>query len=113
MRRPMIAALIGCVVALPMILAPSLPWVLTGLAIMGVGTFFAQAIATGYVGRTATSDRAAASGLYLASYYLGGLAGAAVLGQVYDRIGWNATVGVIGAALGAGLLLSLRLAAPK
>lgn len=112
-RRPMIAALIGCVVALPMILAPSLPWVLTGLAIMGVGTFFAQAIATGYVGRTATSDRAAASGLYLASYYLGGLAGAAVLGQVYDRIGWNATVGVIGAALGAGLLLSLRLAAPK
>jgi predicted MFS family arabinose efflux permease len=111
-RRPMLAALAGSIAALPMIAAPSLGWVLAGLATMGVGTFFAQAVATGYVGRTATSDRAAASGLYLAAYYLGGLVGAAVLGQVYDRLGWHLTVTGIGLALGAALLLGTRLAEP-
>jgi len=111
-RGPMLLSLAGCVAALPMIAAPSLPWVLAGLAAMGVGTFFAQAIATGYVGRTASSDRAAASGLYLASYYLGGLVGAAVLGQVYDRLGWTLTVTAIGAALAAALALGVRLAEP-
>jgi predicted MFS family arabinose efflux permease len=111
-RRPMLAALAGSIAALPMIAAPSLGWVLAGLATMGVGTFFAQAVATGYVGRTATSDRAAASGLYLAAYYLGGLVGAAVLGQVYDRLGWPLTVTGIGLALGAALLLGTRLAEP-
>jgi len=65
--------------------------------------------ATGFVGRAATSDRAAASGLYLASYYLGGLAGAAALGQVYDRLGWSATVGAIAVALSFAVILSARL----
>ena len=69
---------------------PSLAAVLVGLALVGVGTFFAQATATGFVGRGATPDRGAASGLYLASYFSGGLAGAAVVGQVFERLGWSA-----------------------
>ena len=44
--------------------------VLLGLALVAVGTFFAQATATGFVGRAATTDRGSASGLYLASYFL-------------------------------------------
>lgn len=84
---------------LAMLLSTSLPVVLAGLAIVGVGTFFAQATATGFVGRAAKHDRAAASGLYLSSYYLGGIAGAAVLGRVFEVFGWPATVGVIAAAL--------------
>ena len=51
-------------------LLPSLPAVLAGLALVGVGTFFAQATATGFVGRAATTDRGSASGLYLASLLL-------------------------------------------
>ncbi len=102
-------ALAGCLPALPMLVSGSLPWVLAGLALMGVGTFFAQAGATGFVGRAAASDRAAASGLYLAAYYLGGLAGAAVLGQIYDLLGWTATVAAIGAALALSVLLAARL----
>lgn len=43
--------------------------------LIGVGTFFMQATATGFVGRAATTDRASASGIYLASYFLGGLVG--------------------------------------
>jgi predicted MFS family arabinose efflux permease len=98
-RRTVLLALLLCVLALPLLLAMTLPAVLAGLALMGVGTFFAQAVATGFVGRNAASDRAAASGLYLAAYYLGGLAGAFLLGQAYDLRGWGAVVGGLGAAL--------------
>lgn len=108
-RRAIGGALAACLLALPMLVSGSLPWVLAGLALMGVGTFFAQAGATGFVGRAAASDRAAASGLYLAFYYLGGLAGAAALGQVYDRLGWTATVAAIGVALALAVLLAARL----
>ena len=86
---------------LPLLLAPSLPAVLTGLALVGVGTFFAQATATGFVGRAATTDRGSASGIYLASYFLGGLVGTAALGQVFDRLGWAAIVAGVGLALAA------------
>ncbi len=47
--------------------------------------------------------------MYLASYFIGGLVGTAVLGQVFDRLGWPATVVGIGAALGVAAILSLRL----
>lgn len=94
---------------LPLLLLPSLIWVLVGMVLIGVGTFFAQAIGTGYVGRAATTDRAAASGLYLASYYLGGLVGAAILGQVFDRYGWGACVAGIGLALAAAAVLAVHL----
>jgi len=98
--RPSFLASLGfAVMGLPMLLSPSLAIVLAGLVIVGVGTFFAQATATGFVGRAAKSDRAAASGMYLASYYFGGLAGAAVLGRVFDASGWTATVIGIAAAL--------------
>jgi predicted MFS family arabinose efflux permease len=96
---------------LPLLLSSSLPALLIGLALVGVGTFFAQATATGFVGRAATTDRGSASGLYLASYFLGGLVGSAVLGQVFDRLGWTACVAGIGISLmlGAGLAAWLEI----
>ncbi|MEM7732433.1 MAG: MFS transporter [Pseudomonadota bacterium] len=69
--------------------------VLAGLAVIGAGTFFMQAAATGFVGRTATTDRAAANGLYLTAYYTGGLIGAFLLGQVHQIIGWNGVAAVV------------------
>jgi YNFM family putative membrane transporter len=84
---------------------------LLGLALVAVGTFFAQATATGFVGRAAAVDRGAASGLYLASYFLGGLSGSTVLGLAFDRLGWTACVIGIGMALGFGALLATRLIA--
>ena len=94
---------------LPLMLSASLAAVLAGLALVAVGTFFAQATATGFVGRAATTDRGSASGLYLASYFLGGLAGSAVLGQLFDRLGWTACVAGIGMSLALGGLLATRL----
>lgn len=96
-------------IGLPLLLLPSLPAVLLGLALVGVGTFFAQATATGFVGRAATTDRASASGIYLACYFLGGLVGSAVLGQIFDRLGWAACVAGIGVALAVAGLLAIRL----
>ena len=63
---------------------------LAGMALVAVGTFLAQALATGFVSRTATVDRTAASGLYLTICFPGGLAGAIVPGQVHADFGWQA-----------------------
>ena len=99
-------------VGLPLLLLPNLAAVLLGMILIGVGTFFAQATATGFVSRAATTDRGAASGIYLASYFSGGLVGTAILGQVFDRIGWPACVGGIGLSLAVAALLALRLKVP-
>jgi YNFM family putative membrane transporter len=82
------------------------------MVLVGVGTFFAQACVTGFVGRAATSDRGAASGLYLASYFFGGLIGSAVLGIVFDMLGWTACVIGIGLSLAAAAVLALSLKTP-
>ena len=108
-RRAIGGAMLLCVVALVPLLSDQLALVLAGLAVVGVATFFAQAGAAGFVSRSAASDRAAASGLYLAAYYLGGLAGAAVLGQIYDGFGWRATVAGVGLAALAAAFLATRL----
>jgi predicted MFS family arabinose efflux permease len=97
---------------LPLLLLPNLVAVLSGMVLIGVGTFFAQATATGFVGRAATADRGSASGIYLACYFAGGLLGTAILGQVFDRVGWPACVTGIGLSLGAAALLARRLTMP-
>ena len=94
---------------LPLLVLPNVPAVLAGLAMVGAGTFFAQATATGFVGRAATSDRGSASGLYLACYFSGGLAGTAVLGALFERSGWSACVAGIGVALALAAVLGARL----
>ncbi len=108
-RRALLAGFGVAVLGLPLLLSANLSVVLAGMVLVAIGTFFAQALATTHVSRTATSDRAAASGMYLASYFIGGLIGTAVLGQVFDRLGWPATVAGIAVVLAIAGLLSLRL----
>jgi MFS transporter, YNFM family, putative membrane transport protein len=111
--RPTLWGSFGLAAAgLPLLLSSSFASLLLGLALVAVGTFFAQATATGFVGKAATTDRGSASGLYLASYFLGGLAGSALLGQVFDRFGWTACVAGIGIALALSAVLASRLIAP-
>jgi len=96
-------------IGLPLLVLPNLPAVLAGMVLVAAGTFFAQAAATGFVSRAATTDRGSASGIYLASYFMGGLTGSAILGVVFDRFGWPACVAGIGVALAAAAALTLRL----
>ena len=112
-RRAVIGALAIATLGLPGLLLPDLPPVLAGLTLVAAGTFFAQATATGYVSRTSGSARGQAGGIYLASYYGGGLAGSVVLGQVFDHAGWSATIAALALALVAGCGLAFFLAEPK
>lgn len=105
-------ALLVAALGLPLLILPSLSAVLIGMVLVGAGTFFAQACATGFVGRAATSDRGSASGLYLACYFFGGLVGSAVLGVIFDIFGWTACVGGIAVSLVVAALLAIFLRTP-
>jgi predicted MFS family arabinose efflux permease len=98
---------------LPLLLTDNLAGVLTGLTLAASGTFLAQATATGYVSRAAVSDRGAASGLYLSSYFLGGIAGAALLGLVFDGWGWTATIAVMAGVLVLAMLIAKDMSEPR
>jgi MFS transporter, YNFM family, putative membrane transport protein len=111
--RPAIwGALAVAALGLPLLLSSHLGAVLGGMVLVGVGTFFAQAAATGFVGRAAAENRGVASGTYLACYFFGGLVGTAVLGQLFDRWGWTACVAGVGATLLVAGVLATRLRLP-
>ncbi|MCA1424935.1 MULTISPECIES: MFS transporter [unclassified Bradyrhizobium] len=108
--RPTIwGALAVAGLGLPLMLSPRLGEVLAGMVLVGVGTFFAQAAATGFVGQAAADNRGIASGIYLTCYFCGGLVGTAVLGRLFDAFGWQACVFGVGAALAAAALLTFTL----
>lgn len=110
-RAALLSSLLLAIVGLPLLLASRLELVLAGLTLVAVGTFAGQATVTGFVGRAAIHDRGAASGLYLACYFAGGLAGSAALGQLFQHFGWGACVAGVAAALAAACALSASLGA--
>jgi predicted MFS family arabinose efflux permease len=85
----------GGVAGILLTLIPSLPVILLGLALCSSGTFIAQSASTSYVGTIAREARAAAVGLYVLFYYVGGSFGAATPGQFWNRGGWPASVALI------------------
>ncbi|MEO1776445.1 MAG: MFS transporter [Pseudomonadota bacterium] len=85
---------------------------LLGLAVLAAATFQMQAAATAFVGRVAEGNRAAANGLYLTAYYLGGLMGALVVGLVYEAGGWTGAALVIALALAGAAALARQLSVP-
>jgi predicted MFS family arabinose efflux permease len=107
------ASLAVALIGLVLMLLPHLFSIVAGMTLVGIGTFFAQAVATGHVGRVAKNNKAAASGLYLSSYYCGGLVGAAAIGQLFDRFGWNAAIAGVFMSLGLAGLLGLKLRSKK
>jgi MFS transporter, YNFM family, putative membrane transport protein len=108
--RPTIwSALLVAALGLPLMLSSHLGNVLAGMILIGVGTFFAQAATTGFVGRTASANSGIASGTYLACYFLGGLAGSAALGPLFDHFGWAANVAGVAASLVVAAWLTVRL----
>jgi len=108
--RPTIWAALGvAAIGLPLLLSRHLAEVLIGMVLVGVGTFFAQAAVTGFVGQAAGDNRGVASGTYLACYFCGGLVGTAVLGRLFDSLGWTACVTGVGAALAVAALLTIGL----
>lgn len=108
-QRTLILALGAALLGLALLLVSSLAVLLVALALVGASTFFAQAAATGFIGQHAKRDRAAANGLYLSSYYAGGMAGAALLGQLQLVGGWFSVVCGLLTATAIAMVLTLRL----
>lgn len=87
---------VGLVVAgavLTLILHPVA--IIAGIAVASSGVFVMQAAASSHIGRAAKGARSAASGLYVACYYLGGSCGATALVIPWHRAGWPAVVGAV------------------
>ena len=98
-RNALYGGLAVALLGLSLLASATLWVVVTGMVLTGLGTFFAQATATGQVSRVAGPARSQASGFYLAFYFAGGLAGAAIIGNVFERFGWTACLVVMGLAL--------------
>ena len=106
-RNALHAGLLVAITGLWLLSSSALPSVLAGMVLVALGTFFAQATATGQVSRAAGAARSTASGLYLAAYFAGGLTGAATIGAVFDSAGWQSCLLLIAAALVVTAMLGI------
>jgi len=94
-RVTLVAAYTAAVGGILLTLVPSLPLILAGLALCCSAVFVAQAASNSYIGVVASEARAAAVGLYVLFYYIGGSAGSAFPGYLWNRGGWPACVALI------------------
>ncbi len=78
-----------------MLLAPPVPVIVIGLTLCATCGLVCQAVSTGYVITTAKEGRSAAAGLYASGFYIGGSAGAFLVGFVWDAAGWTGCVATI------------------
>jgi predicted MFS family arabinose efflux permease len=76
-------------------LAPPLPAIVAGLAMVATGVFVSQATASSYIGSVTDEDRGLAVGLYSTCYYAGGSLGAALPAAFWQTGGWPASVGLV------------------
>lgn len=89
-----VAGLLG-VAGSALTLSPSLWLIVLGLALSSTGVFLAQAAANAFITAHAPQHKAAAVGLYLTCYYLGGSFGASVPGLLWERWGWAGCIALI------------------
>lgn len=107
-RTVMIRLSIGGMLAgTAMTLSNSLIWIITGIGLFTCGFFGAHAIASGWVGKRATTARAQATSLYLFAYYQGSSISGTVGGLFWVKWGWHGITIII------TVLLLLALAAAE
>ena len=87
-RRFVLVVLALWVGGLALTLAPSLPMIIAGLAIVAGAGFLCQSSSTSYVAITAKDGASTAVGLYVTFFYVGGSVGATLGG-----VGWNLRAG--------------------
>ncbi|WP_395608729.1 MFS transporter [Pseudomonas sp. B22129] len=89
-----LAAVLG-VTGSALTLLPSLWCIVAGLALSSTGVFLAQAAANAFTAANARDNKAAAVGVYLTCYYLGGSCGAILPALIWTRWGWAGCVALI------------------
>ena len=78
-----------------LLLAPPVAVVIAGLTVCATCGMICQAVSTGYVVTTAKEGRSSAAGLYASMFYIGGSAGAFLIGFVWNATGWSGCVAAI------------------
>jgi len=94
-RPALIIAFAGGILGVLLTLVYSVPVVMLGLAICCTGVFIANSAGSSYVGVVAREARAAAVGLYVTFYYMGGSFGSALPGRFWIHGGWPACVALV------------------
>jgi MFS transporter, YNFM family, putative membrane transport protein len=97
--------LVGVAATLP----DNLVAIIAGVTLITWGFFRAHSIASSWVGLRAPVGRAQATALYLFFYYLGSSLAGSAGGWFFARWAWPGVVGMLGALVGAALLIALRL----
>ena len=109
-RAPILV--LGALIALAgLILSLSTPLALVILGVAGltVGFFVAHSVASGWVGRLASTNRSHAASLYLLAYYMGASVLGSAGGWFWRWGGWTAVTGYCCAAMLGVLVLGLAL----
>jgi len=91
-----------------MTLAGPLAVVIAGLALVCTGVFVAQASASSHIGGAVQGNLSMAVGLYVTCYYLGGSAGAAIPGWLWNLGGWTGCVALVLVVQAATVALAWR-----
>jgi predicted MFS family arabinose efflux permease len=108
LRAGISGAIVCAMAGVLLTLAPSLPAIIAGLALLCSGVFIAQTASSSHLRVAAPSGaRVTAAGLYITCYYLGGAAAGVVPGAFWALGGWPACVGFIVAMQFVGLLIAL------
>jgi YNFM family putative membrane transporter len=106
-RRLVLWSIAAWMVGALMLLAPQISVIVVGLTICATCGLVCQAVSTGYVVTTAKDGRSSAAGLYASMFYIGGSAGAFLIGLVWNAAGWN---GCVAAIVGVQAILALIVA---
>jgi predicted MFS family arabinose efflux permease len=95
-RRRFVLGIIAVWIAGALLLmTPPIAAIIVGLTICATCGMVCQAVSTGYVITTAKEGRSSAAGLYASSFYVGGSAGAFLIGFVWNAAGWTGCVAAI------------------
>jgi YNFM family putative membrane transporter len=95
------------ILGISLTLVQSLPAVILGLALCSTGVFIGHSSASSYIGTAAEESRAAAVGLYVMFYYVGGSAGSALSGVMWNSGGWPACVALVASVQVVTIIIAL------
>jgi MFS transporter, YNFM family, putative membrane transport protein len=102
-HRFVLATIAVWVAGVLLLLAPAVGVIVAGLTLCAACGMICQAVSTGYVITTAKEGRSSAAGLYASSFYIGGSAGASLIGLVWNAAGWS---GCVAAIVGVQLIMA-------
>jgi YNFM family putative membrane transporter len=94
-RRFVLGIIVVWIAGALLLLAPSVAAIIVGLTVCATCGMVCQAISTGYVITSVKEGRSSAAGLYASAFYIGGSAGAFLIGFVWNATGWTGCVAAI------------------